>query len=81
MTRSLGVTLAAVFAATPAFADHPGAFRVEGMGPLATALITGGLALLVALIVVVLIMVLTRPNPDQGASGETSAKRSEPDTR
>jgi hypothetical protein len=30
-----------------------------------TALVTGGLAFLVALVVVVLVMALTRPSPDQ----------------
>jgi type IV secretory pathway VirB2 component (pilin) len=54
----------AVLAAAPAVADHPAPFRVEGMSPLTTALLTGGLAFLVALVVVVLIMVLTRKKPD-----------------
>jgi hypothetical protein len=62
--RFLAGVAAATLAATPAFADHPAPFRVEGMSPLTTALITGGLAFLVALIVVVLIVVLTRPVPD-----------------
>ena len=66
MTRAIPLlAVAATLAATPAYADHPGAFRIEGMSPLATALITGGLALLVALIVVVLIIVFTRPSPDR----------------
>jgi hypothetical protein len=63
-----GITLAivAVLAAvSPAFADHPGPFRVEGMSPLMTALITGGIAFLLALVVVVLVMVLTRPSADR----------------
>ena len=69
MTRVLLllVVLASVVA-TPAFADHPGPFRVEGMSPLTTALVTGGLALCVALVVVVLIMVLTRPSPGRSES-------------
>ena len=71
MTRAAALVVAATMAATPAFADHPAPFRVEGMSPLTTALITGGLAFLVALIVVVLIVVLTRPAPDQ----------SDPDTK
>jgi hypothetical protein len=54
----------AALAATPAFADHPGPFRVEGMSPLTTALLTGALAFAVALVVVVLIMVLTRKRSD-----------------
>ena len=69
MTRVLlsALVLAAVTVA-PAFADHPGPFRTEGMSPLTTALITGGLALLVALVVVVLVMVLTKPRPDRSES-------------
>jgi hypothetical protein len=65
VTRLIAVVVAAVAAATPAFADHPAPFRVEGMSPLATALLTGGLAFLVALVVVVLVMVLTRPTADR----------------
>ena len=63
MTRAVVLSAAAALAATPAFADHPGAFRIEGLSPLATALVTGGLAFVVALVVVVLIMALTRPSP------------------
>jgi hypothetical protein len=55
---------ALVLAPTLAFADHPGPFRVEGMSPLTSALLTGGLALLVALVVVVLVLVLTRKSPE-----------------
>jgi hypothetical protein len=54
----------AVLAAAPAAADHPAPFHIEGMSPLTTALITGGLAFLVALVVVVLVMALTRKRPD-----------------
>jgi type IV secretory pathway VirB2 component (pilin) len=50
--------------ATPAFADHPGPLRIEGMSPLMSALLTGGLALLVALVVVAVIMVFTRKGSD-----------------
>ena len=64
MTRAAGVIASVVTTATPALADHPGPFRVEGMSPLTTALLTGGLAFLVALIVVVVIMVLTKKGPD-----------------
>ena len=60
---ALGV--AAALAAGPAFADHGAPFRVEGMSPLTTALITGGLAFVVALVVVVVIMALTRPSSDR----------------
>jgi hypothetical protein len=44
-------------------ADHPGPFRVEGMSPLTTALLTGGLAFAVALLVVIVVVVLTRKGP------------------
>jgi type IV secretory pathway VirB2 component (pilin) len=57
--------LAAASRVAPAVADHGGAFRVEGMSPLASALLTGGLAFVVALIVVVVVMVMTRPGPDR----------------
>jgi len=43
---------------------------VEGMGPLATALLTGGVAFLLALVVVVLVMVLTRPSPDRSEGND-----------
>jgi hypothetical protein len=59
------IAAAALAAAAPALADHPGPVRIEGMSPLMTALVTGGLAFLVALVVVVLVMALTRPSPDQ----------------
>jgi len=64
------LVLALTLAAAPAFADHPGAFRLEGLSPLASALVTGGLALLVALVVVVLIVVLTRPGAKRSESDE-----------
>ena len=65
MTRVILALVAILAAVTPAFADHPGPFRVEGMSPLMTALITGGLAFLLALVVVVLVMVLTRPSANR----------------
>ena len=65
MTRITLVVVAVLAAATPALADHPGPFRVEGLSPLATALLTGGIAFLLALVVVVLVMVLTRPSVDR----------------
>ena len=65
MRRVILVLVAILAAVPPAFADHPGPFRVEGMSPLMTALITGGLAFLLALVVVVLVMVLTRPSADR----------------
>ena len=65
MTHVILALVAVLAAVTPAFADHPGPFRVEGMSPLMTALITGGLAFLLALVVVVLVMVLTRPSTNR----------------
>ncbi len=63
---ALVLFLTLTLAATPARADHGAAFRVEGLSPLASALLTGGLALLVALIVAVLIIVFTRPSAKGG---------------
>jgi hypothetical protein len=65
VTRMPLAVVAALAAAAPAYADHPGPVRIEGMSPLMTALVTGALAFLVALVVVVLVMVLTRPSGDQ----------------
>ena len=62
MTRIL--TLALLLVPAPALADHPGPFRAEGMSPLMSALLTGGLAFVVALVVVVVILVLTRKGGD-----------------
>lgn len=64
----LALVVFVALTAAPAFADHPGPFRTEGMSPLTTALITGGLAFGVALVVVVLVMVLTRPSADRSES-------------
>jgi hypothetical protein len=65
VTRIILIVAVALAAAAPALADHPGPVRIEGMSPLMTALVTGGLAFLVALVVVVLVMALTRPSADQ----------------
>lgn len=73
MTRLVGTVafVATLMASTSARADHPGPFRVEGMSPLITALLTGALAFAVALVVIVVVMVMTRPSsrhepgPDQ----------------
>lgn len=64
MTRIVGALalVAALMTSTTARADHAGPFRVEGMSPLASALLTGALAFVVALIVIVLVMVVTRPS-------------------
>ena len=47
-------------AATPAWADHPGALRSEGWSPLTSALVFGGLALLAGAVVIIVVAVLTR---------------------
>jgi hypothetical protein len=47
--------------AAPAWADHPGALRSAGWTPLTAALVFGGLALLVGAIVVVVVVIFTRP--------------------
>jgi hypothetical protein len=62
VTRLLA--LAILLVPTPALGDHPGPFRVEGMSPLTSALLAGGLAFAVALVVVVVIVVLTRKRED-----------------
>ena len=64
MTRVVVALVCLASLPAPAFADHPGPFRVEGMSPLTTALLTGGLTLLVALVVVAVIMVFTRKGSD-----------------
>ena len=46
--------------AAAAWADHPGALRSEGWGPLTAALVFGGLALLAGMLVIVIVTLLTR---------------------
>jgi hypothetical protein len=57
----LAAALADVLIAAPAWADHPGALRSAGWTPLTAALVFGGLALLVGAIVVVVVVIFTRP--------------------
>ena len=64
VTRIALAILLVAATATPAFADHGSPIRIEGMGPLMSALVTGALAFVVALVVVVVIMVLTRKGPE-----------------
>ncbi|MGH7277338.1 MAG: hypothetical protein ACREJG_01470 [Candidatus Rokuibacteriota bacterium] len=47
-------------AAAPALADHPGALRSAPMSPLVTALLWGGLAFLVGMVVVIIVTVIAR---------------------
>ena len=65
VTRIALAILLVAATATPALADHGSPIRIEGMGPLMSALVTGALAFVVALVVVVVIMVLTRKGPEQ----------------
>ena len=64
MTRAALALTFLLAITTPAFADHGSPIRIEGMSPLMSALVTGALAFLVALVVVVVIMVLTRKGPE-----------------
>ena len=64
MTRASLILFLLAATVTPAFADHGSPIRIEGMSPLMSALVTGALAFLVALVVVVVILVLTRKGPD-----------------
>ena len=64
VTRIALAILLVAATATPALADHGSPIRIEGMSPLTSALLTGALAFLVALVVVVVIMVLTRKSPE-----------------
>jgi len=57
--------------ARSAAADHSlGYVRAEGPSPLTLALVTGGLALAGALLVVVIVMLLTRKPPVSEQAGE-----------
>lgn len=47
----------------PAGADHPGALHAAPMSPVTVALLAGGLALVVGLLVVALVMLLPRREP------------------
>ena len=52
--------------ATPAWADHGGPLRSEGLSPLMTGLLAGGLALAAGILIVVIVMLLTRkPAPPE----------------
>ena len=54
-----------------AAADHSTAgLRAEGLSPLMLALVTGGLALAAALLVLVIVMLLTRKTPVSEQAGE-----------
>jgi hypothetical protein len=55
---ALGVLVAV--ATVPVLADHPGGLRSGPMNPLMGALLWGGLAFLVGMIVVIIVTVMTR---------------------
>lgn len=52
--------LALLELATPAWADHGGPLRAEGLSPLMVGLLAGGLALAAGVVIVVIVMLLTR---------------------
>lgn len=57
---------ALVWLAAPAWADHGGPLRSEGLSSLLTGLLAGGLALAAGVLVVVIVMRLTRrPSPPE----------------
>jgi hypothetical protein len=51
---------ALVWLAAPAWADHGGPLRSEGLSPLLTGLLAGGLVLAAGVLVVVIVMRLSR---------------------
>lgn len=75
VARAGSVALSAGLAPAAAWADHPGgALRSAEMSPLAVALITGGLALATALLVVVIVMLLTRKGPAAARADERAGE-------
>lgn len=72
--RAGSIALGAGFAPAAAWADHPGAWRSAEMSPLTVALVTGGLALATALLVVVIVMLLTRKGPAAARADERAGE-------
>jgi hypothetical protein len=60
LTAALAPLILMVVLVTAVSADHPGSFRAGPLSPMLTALLSGGLALLLGLAIVVIIMLLTR---------------------
>ena len=58
-------TLAALVVTAPAWADHPGGLRTEGMNPVVAALLWAATAFLVAMAIVAIVTVLTRRRPPE----------------
>ncbi len=46
--------------ATPAWADHGGPLRAEGLSPLMVGVLAGALVLLAGVLIVIIVMLLTR---------------------
>ena len=62
--RSTGIAaLAALVVPLPAWADHGGGLRTEGMNPVVAALVWAAAAFLVAMAIVAIVTVLTRRRP------------------
>lgn len=64
MPRPVAVAALMALDVAVAWADHPGALRSEGWSPLTAALVFGGLALLAAMLVIVIVTLLTRRGDD-----------------
>lgn len=60
VSRRAGVLATLLAAVAPAWADHGGALRSDGLSPLAAALLWAALAFLVGIAVVAIVTVLTR---------------------
>ena len=62
--RAPGIAaLAALVVTAPAWADHPGGLRTEGMSPVVAALVWAAAAFLVGMAIVAIVTVLTRRRP------------------
>jgi hypothetical protein len=55
--------LAALVVTAPAWADHSGGLRTEGMNPIVPTLLWAATAFLVAMAIVAIVTVLTRRRP------------------
>lgn len=65
MRRLVAVAALVALDAAAAWGDHSGALRSEGWSPLTAALVYGGLALLAAMLVIVIVTLLTRRSDDR----------------
>ena len=55
--------LAALVVTVPAWADHPGGLRTEGMNPVVAALVWAAAAFLIGMAIVAIVTVLARRRP------------------